>query len=650
MLGVCYYPEHWPEAWWVEDARRMRELGIAYVRIGEFAWSRYERSRGQFQWDWLDTAMNTLGEAGLKVVLGTPTAAPPKWLMDEHPEIAPIDEQGRPRGFGSRRHYTFSSQVYREESARIVEILSRRYGDHPALVGWQTDNEFGCHDTVRSWGAEDLKAFRDWLRGAYQSADRLNQAWGSVFWSMEVGSFDEVSLPNCTVTEPNPAALLDYWRFQSQQVAAFNRMQVDIIRRYSPGRWITHNFMGFFNEFDHWLLGESLDFAAWDSYPLGLLEGFPFAEAERGRWRTTSHPDIAPFHHDLYRGVGRGRFWVMEQQPGPVNWAPWNPAPAGGMVRLWAIEAHAHGAEVVSYFRWRQAPFAQEQMHAGLNLPSSHELSPGGREAAAAADDLMRLGDLPATVAAEVAIVYDYEAHWVAAILPHGADFRYPELVFRWYEAIRGLGLDVDFVPSGASLEGYRLVLAPSLPIVSASAEAAFAAAKGLVVFGPRSGSKTRHFSIPEELPPGSLQRLLRSRVIEVSSLRPGANIAIQGAISGNAERWRELVETSAEILAAFADNSPALVGNDNCFYLACWPDSRALRMLMELLCRKAGLSTIELPKGVRLRRRGDLTFAFNYAETSWPAPFGGEPLIGDASVAPRSFSVWRTSPAGRDR
>ena len=210
--------------------------------------------------------------------------------------------------------------------------------------------------------------------------------------------------------------------------------------------------------------------------------------------------------------------------------------------------------------------------------------------------DLIRLGDLPASAPAEVAIVYDYEAHWVAAIQPHGADFRYPELVFRWYEAIRSLGLDVDFVPPGASLDRYRLVLAPSLPIVSATAEAAFAAAR-TVVFGPRSGSKTRHFSIPEELPPGPLQRLLRSRVIEVSSLRPGAKIEIQGAISGNAERWRELVETSAETLATFADNSPALVGNDNYFYLACWPDAGALRMLMGLLCRKAGLSTIELPE-----------------------------------------------------
>ena len=148
MLGVCYYPEHWPEAWWARDAQRMRGMGISYVRIGEFAWSRYEPKRDHFDWGWLDRAIDVLGKAGLKIVLGTPTATPPKWLMDEHPEIAPVDILGQPRGFGSRRHYTFSSDVYRTESARIVGILAKRYGAHPAIDGWQTDNEYGCHDTV----------------------------------------------------------------------------------------------------------------------------------------------------------------------------------------------------------------------------------------------------------------------------------------------------------------------------------------------------------------------------------------------------------------------------------------------------------------------------------------------------------------------
>jgi beta-galactosidase len=184
-------------------------------------------------------------------------------------------------------------------------------------------------------------------------------------------------------------------------------------------------------------------------------------------------------------------------------------------------------------------------------------------------------------------------------------------------------------------------VLVPCLPIVSVAAERAFAEATGIVAFGPRSGSKTHHFSIPEELPPGPLQRLLRSRVIEVSSMRPGVKVAVTGAISGDAERWREVVETRAETLATFANGAPALVVNDNFFYLACWPNAEALGMLMALLCRKAGLSTIELPAEVRLRRRGGLTFAFNYGEAPWLAPFSGEPLIGAPRVAPRGFTVW---------
>ena len=374
MLGVCYYPEQWPESWWAEDARRMRETGISFVRIGEFAWSRYEPERGAFDWGWLDRAMDVLGNAGLKIVLGTPTCTPPKWLVDDNPDMIPMDQHGRPRGFGSRRHYTFSAQSYWAESRRIVEILSKRFGHHPALVGWQTDNEYGCHDTILSWSETDLKAFRQWLRRTYQSAEQLNEAWGNAFWSMDVNDFDEVVLPNLAVTETNPAARLDFWRFQSSQVAAYDAMQCEIIRANSPGRWITHNFMGFFNEFDHWPVGANLDLASWDSYPIGFVERFPFSEEERNLWALTSHPDVAPFHHDLYRGVGPGRFWVMEQQPGPVNWAAWNPVPKRGMVRLWTWEALAHGAEVVSYFRWRQAVSGQEQFHAGLNLAGLHDI------------------------------------------------------------------------------------------------------------------------------------------------------------------------------------------------------------------------------------------------------------------------------------
>ncbi len=642
MLGVCYYPEHWPEAWWPDDALRMRDMGISFVRIGEFAWSKLEPKRGVYEWGWLDRAIEVLGKAGLKVVLGTPTATPPKWLMDEYPEIAPVDEQGNTRGFGSRRHYTFSSEVYHAESARIVEMLAKRYGNNPAIAGWQTDNEYGCHLTVLSWGKQDLNAFQNYLRKTYQTTDQLNEAWGNVFWSMDVNSFQEISLPILTVTETNPAARLDFWRFQSGQVVAYDKMQCDVIRKYSPGRFITHNFMGFFNEFDHWKLAENLDIASWDSYPVGFTQQFPFSDEEHVKWATTAHPDIASFHHDLYRGVGGGRFWVMEQQPGPVNWAPWNPVPKPGMIRLWTWEALAHGAEVVSYFRWRQAPFAQEQMHAGLNMPGLSELSVGGQEATAVGVELKQLGTLPAFQQAPVAIVYDYEASWITRIQPQGQDFRYHELVFRWYEAVRRLGLDVDFVPPGHDLKNYKLVLVPSLPLVSDQALEAFKRAEAIIIYGPRTGSKTRNFAIPEGLAPGPLRNLLGLRVTQVSSLPPGVVEQVDGKISGTAERWREYVETNSKVLARFENNDAALIQNNNHIYLSCWPDETLLHATMELLVKKTKLNITKLPPHIRLRKRGDLTFVFNYGTKSWAIPKGKKLVMGGPKVPPQGLTIWR--------
>lgn len=641
MLGVCYYPEHWPEDWWAKDARRMREAGISHVRIGEFAWSRYEPRRGEFDWGWLDRAIEVLGAAGLKVVLGTPTCTPPKWIVDDNPDMIPVDEQGRPRGFGSRRHYTFSSEAYWRESRRIVEILCQRYGGNPHIVGWQTDNEYGCHDTILSWSAVDLKAFRQWLRSRYQSPQQLNAAWGNAFWSMDVQDFEQVSLPNLAVTETNPAAKLDFWRFHSEQVAAYNRMQCNIIREHSPGRWITHNMMGFFNDFDHWAVGDDIDFVSWDSYPVGFTERFPFSEEDHVRWAETGHPDIAPFFNDLYRCVGRGRYWVMELQPGPVNWAAWNPIPKPGMIRIFTWEALAHGAEVVSYFRWRQAVSGQEQMHAGLNLPGLHEWSQGGREAMQVGQELEEIGALPRSAKAPVAIVYDYEASWITRIQPQGKDFDFAELMFRWYEAVRKLGLDVDFVRPGGDLAGYRLVLVPTMPHVSDVAERAFAAADGIVLYGPRTGSKTRHHAIPANLPPGPIAALVKARVLEVSSLRPGLAHAIEGKVNGKAVRWRETLELrGADSLAQFSDGGPALVAAGHHHYLACWPDAGLLSSLMAFMTRKAGLDTLDLPDGIRIRRRGNLLFAFNYGTTAWQLPMAGTILIGTSVLEPQGLTV----------
>jgi len=289
ILGTCYYPEHWPQAQWADDAKRMAELGLSIVRIGEFAWSRIEPDPGRLEWQWLDEAIEVLGQAGLSVVLGTPTATPPRWMLERHPEMLALDEHARSRKFGSRRHYCFSYLPYREESVRIATLMAERYCGSAFLNSWQIDNEYGCHDTVVSYSKAAEAEFRVWLEARYQNINALNTAWGNVFWSMEYDNFDQIDLPNQTVTEPNPTHTLDFRRFSSDQVAAYNRAQADAIRKHSSAPLI-HNYMGRITEFDHYAVGDDLEIASWDSYPLGFLVDRSGADiAWQTRYAKTGH-------------------------------------------------------------------------------------------------------------------------------------------------------------------------------------------------------------------------------------------------------------------------------------------------------------------------------------------------------------------------
>jgi beta-galactosidase len=607
-LGVCYYPEHWPELQWAEDAARMAALGLTWVRIGEFAWSRMEPEPGRMEWDWLDRAIATLGAAGLKVVLGTPTATPPRWMLDRHPDMLAVDRDGRPRGFGSRRHYCFSHLGYRAESARITTLLAERYGPNPHVAAWQTDNEYGCHDTTISYSPAALHAFRNWLAQKYQSPQALNRAWGNVFWSMEYASFDEIGLPNLTVTEANPAHVMAFHRFASDEVAAFNRVQTDIIRRHSDAP-IAHNYMGAVTEFDHFHVGADLDIASWDAYPLGFLsDRIPASEEHKRRFVRQGDPDFQAFHHDLYRAVGRGRWWIMEQQPGPVNWAPYNPDPLPGMARLWAWEAFAHGAEAVCYFRWRQAPFAQEQMHAGLLRPDS-VAAPAHDEAAQVARELAAMPDVD-TARADVALVFDYASDWAWRVQPQGRTFQYFWLAFHAYKGLRRLGLSVDIIaPDTADLSGYKLVLAPGVATVSEPLMRALSSFGGTALLGPRTNAKTPDFATPVPLPP-NLPRL-DALVARVESLPPDVPVPLE--LGGNFINWREKLEGTAEVVERSTDGHPALVRAGGLHYLAGWPDDAALDRILAEACAREGLDVETLPEGLRRRDTATHRFWFNY-------------------------------------
>lgn len=604
-LGVCWYPEQWPETMWAEDARRMAGLGLSWVRIGEFAWSRLEPAPGAYRWDWLDRAFAVLDAAGLRVVLGTPSATPPRWMLDRHPDMLAHDAEGRPRGFGSRRHYCFSHAGYRDDAAHMAGLLAARYGDR--VGAWQVDNEYGCHDTVLSWSPAAREAFRDWLRCRYQDVDALNAAWGNVFWSMDYADWSDIGLPNLTVTEPNPAHALAFRRFSSDQVVRWNAAQVDAIRAHSDAP-VSHNYMGRVTEFDHFALGRDLEIATWDSYPLGfLLDRVP--DGDRDAYLRQGDPDFQAFHHDLYRAVGRGRWWVMEQQPGPVNWAPWNPAPLPGMVRLWSWEAFAHGAEAVCYFRWRQFPQGQESQHAGLLRPDSTE-APGFGEAAQVARELTEAPEVEAAQA-PVALVFDYASQWAWEVQPQGRGFDHFALAFALYRALRSLGLSVDILPAEtASLDAYALTLVPGLLTLSDPLRAAIDAAPGLVLTGPRTDLRDPTLAIRSPLGP-DLPGLATRSVME-ETFPPDAPRPLAGG--GHATLWLEHHETEAEVVEATVDGMPVLLREGRRLHLTIWPDAEASRRLLRSLAEEAGLAVQDMPEGVRLRDTGGARFVFNHA------------------------------------
>ena len=652
MFGVCYYPEHWPPAQWEQDAQMMSELGLTYVRIGEFAWSRLEPNPGELDFTWLDQAILTLNNAGLKVVICTPTATPPKWLIDQHPEILPVDPNtGATRGFGSRRHYDFSSVQYLQQSLRITRALALRYGSHNGIVGWQTDNELCCHDTALSGSNNARSAFQAWCSDQYSSIEKLNTDWGNVFWSMEYRDFTEIELPILAVTETSPAHRLAYRRFSSDQVVNYHTLMVAEIRQHAPDQFITHNFIPM-NEtaVDNFALAAPLDFTSYDNYPLGrtdlMLTGAPADQLRR--YMRTGHPDFATYYHDQTRGLLNRGFWVMEQQPGPVNWANNNPRPAPGMIRFWTIEAFAHGADCVCYFRWRQAPFAQEQMHAGLLRPDNSKTEAWPEAEQAMADvaqlDITSQPSQPASVA----IITGVEGLWVSDIEKQGQAYDFNDVQFSYYSALRELGVNIDFISVDADFSPYTLIIAPSLPIIDSAFVSKCKASSAQFIFGPRSGAKTTEFGYPTNLPPGLLQTLIPIRVLSVETLREDCAEALNwNGKHYESCRWREQLDAgNTEVIAKYHNDEPAIVRNERFIYLGTLTNRDFLLDFLQQQCHHNNINTYRFDEDIRVSQRGKLIFAFNYSDQQHLLPLDSDTtlLLGNRIIQPHGITVWQAS------
>lgn len=633
QLGVCDYPEHVPESEWHKHAQKQLELGLTYVRLSEFSWAQLEPSDGVYDFDWLDRAIACYQQYGLKIILGTPTATPPAWLIEKYPGILPVDDRGVVKQFGSRRHYDHASEQYRNECARIVTKMAQRYGNHEAVIGWQTDNELGHEGTACSYGGASAQRFPAWLKKKYGSLDKLNEAWGTAFWSQVYTAWEQIRPPvNTAVRQPNPSHALDYRRFCSAMIEEFQLEQIDILRRLSPGRFITHNFVIFSAESDLYRLSEALDFVSWDSYPIGMLEFFATWESEstKTKFARTGHPDLVSFNHDVYRGLKNGKgFWIMEQQCGHANWAQYNPLPATGAVALWTAQAWAHGADAVTYFRWRACHMAQEMLHSGLLRHDGSE-DRGYADVAA-----ISTSEYPLTeVSTRVALIHDYESLWSYDIQPHHRELSYWRQFMMFYQVFRAYGVDVDIVcPRDAANGNYDFVVVPAMTLISPqSAEYLREIAESAeLLFGPRCGTRDETGKVPFDGQLSMVKDIVGARVTNFDSLRPTLTQQVvldlatdTGSKQHEAALWCEAFECdTATILARYADGPldglAAAVSHNNVATVGALSDS-LLKALIGHLLTKLNIAHEQMPEGVRKSRRGDKTLVqnFNSQAVTW--------------------------------
>lgn len=619
--GVDYYPEHWPEERWETDARLMQEAGINVVRLAEFAWSVTEPEDGVFDFGWLDRAIDLLGARGIKVVLGTPSAAVPPWLWQKIPDIALVNADGVALEFGSRRDYSPTNLAYRQYAVRIARKMAEHYRDNPHVIGWQIDNEFGD----RCYSPSTRLAFHDWLRRKYGSLDALNRAWGTRFWSHVFTDWAQIPAPVKTIHgQHNPGLHLDYYRFISDVYVEFQQLQIDAIRDVSPpDHFITHNLMGFkYPNINYYDLAAPLDLVSWDNYP-------------RGFWITT--PDIDPvplaLGHATMRSLKLKNFWVMEQQSGPGAWDIIPPMPRPGEIALWAYQAVAHGADGIVFFRWRTCRFGTEEYWHGV---IDHDGKPRRRydEVKQMGEQMARVGDLVAEseVRAEAAIMLSYDSRFAFQIQGNNPDFSYEQHLMDYYAAFHRENIAVDIVPPDANLSGYRLVIVPALYVAEPETVARlenFAERGGTVVITPRSGVKDHSNTVVELTLPGLLAPLAGVEVDEYDSLLSGQTRTLQFDAEGRAAVWCDiLTPTTAEVIATYDEDYYAekaavtlnRVGQGAVIYSGTFGDADFVHSLTAYACRTAGVAgLIASPDGVEVAARWKgsqrLLFVLNHSD-----------------------------------
>ncbi len=522
VLGACYYPEHWEREDWEADLNRMLDHGIHVIRIAEFAWSKVEPREGEYTYAFFDDFLELAWKCGMKVIFCTPTATPPAWLTDRYPEVLNADMDGTLYRHGARRHYNYNSVKYQDFCRTIVEKVAARYAKHPAVIGWQIDNEINCETDV-FYSESDTYAFRLFLKEKYHTVEQLNKAWGTVFWNQTYTAWSEVYVPRKTLgNSTNPHEVLDYIRFVSYSARKFIKMQADIIRRYrKEADFITTN--GLFSNLDnHTMTEESLDFITYDSYPnfAYSIDGSGLDGLRDRKWsRNLSEVrSISPV------------FGIMEQQSGANGWNTKMEActPRPGQMSLWSMQSIAHGADYVGYFRWRTCTVGTEIYWHGI-LDYSGRENRRLRELKEFSEKTGKLSEIAGSIyTAKVGVLQDYDNIWDAKldVWHQRVEQASKDGIFAAAQ-LSHTPLDYIYLRESTTLEDladYQVLFYPHAVILTEERMAlleAYVEQGGILVMGCRTGYKDLTGRCTRANLPGLAAKLTGTDVVEYSFVAP---------------------------------------------------------------------------------------------------------------------------------
>lgn len=627
LLGTAWYPEQWPESRWDTDLSLMEQAHMHVVRVGEFAWSALEPSEGRYDLDWLDRAIALAAKHHIAVVIGTPTDAPPAWLTSKYPDTLGMDPDGRIRQHGNRRQFNYASPRYRHYCALIVAELVRRFGHNPDVIGWQIGNEY----TDESFDPATRTQFQQFLRHKYKTLANLNLHWATAYWSQTYDRWDEIPIEN---TAGNPGLLLDHKHFVTATWRSFQHEQIDVLRTsILSSQFITTNIggLGWSDNWDHYRITADLNLASWDDYVgQGHLQVFRNAML-----------------NDLARGWKRQNFWVMETEPGSVNWAPINNALDPGETRALAWQTVGHGADAVLYWQWRPTTNGQEEYH-GAVLGADGQPNPIYPEIQHLGSDFDRTSAALAGTSphADIALLYNYDSRWAIDFQLHTKLYDQQQVFLRFYTPLDQLaetsGKAIDIVdPTVAPLDQYKLLVAPSLNVIPtelADKLIAYVRQGGHLLLGPRSGMKDEFNALNPQRQPGLLVDVLGGHVDQFYALQPDAAVSLfvehpldipptstaPKQLSGTADIWAEtLVATAPNTIvdlrygkteAGWLDHQPAMItrplGNGSISYLGTLPDAPLLHDLLfnAAIQARVDIGAQQLPPDVELCVRSHLS------------------------------------------